>query len=250
MKTQVKIDRIKRSSRKTVALYVLADGSLEVRAPLRLSQAAIQDFANSKSDWIARQRDRLAKSIPQNIRNGYANGSRIWLLGQALTLEFIQTDTRRIHQTESKLLLSASLSARTEKALTAWYREQARRVIAERLQYYLAKSSLRCAGIRINAARRRWGSCGAGNRLNFPFRLVMAPLEIIDYVVVHELAHTAVRNHGPAFWAQVAAILPDYRQRRKWLQINGGLLDLALEADPGRITPVSPAKAHRARKSA
>jgi predicted metal-dependent hydrolase len=249
MKAAFKIDRIVRSRRKTVALYVLPDGSLEVRAPMRLSLSAIYDFTESKTSWIECQRTRLAKMVQPESRQGYANGSRIWLLGKVIALEFSQNHLRRIKLDQLTMLVPANPPERIEAHLVNWYRAQARRVINERVEFYASRHNLRCSGVRINSARRRWGSCGANDGLNFPYRLVMAPLEIIDYVVVHELVHTAVRNHGPAFWARVAAILPDYRQRRQWLRLNGALLDLSFEADPDRITPLAPVKPTRVHKT-
>lgn len=246
---ELKIDRIVRSRRKTLALYVLPDSSLEVRAPTRLSQAVIQNFVDSKTEWITRQRAKMTERLAIKHKNGYANGARLWYLGQALTLEFTHAADRKIQLAGSKLLVSSRLISNMESALIVWYRAQARRIITERMHNFERQHGLNCAGLRINAARKRWGSCGTGNQLNFPYRLVMAPLEIIDYVVVHELVHTAQRNHGPAFWAHVAAILPDFRQRRKWLQVNEAQLDLTIDADPEKLKPIAPAKPRRLQKA-
>ncbi len=234
----MKIDRILRSRRKTLALIVHRDGSLEVRAPLRLSQAAIQTFVERKTAWIARQRARLAESQTPPLRIGYTNGSRLWFLGQMLTLEFC-SESRAIHADGQRLIVPARLQSRIESAIETWFRAEARRVITQRAEHYARANGLRFGGIRINNARTRWGSCGAANRLNFPFRLVMAPPEVIDYVVVHELVHTVERNHSRSFWTRVEAVLPDYRRLRRWLKLNGRWLDLAYEADPERIQAVS-----------
>jgi predicted metal-dependent hydrolase len=78
--------------------------------------------------------------------------------------------------------------------------------------------------LRISSARTRWGSCSSSGTLSFTYRLVMAPPEVVDYVVVHELVHTQVRNHSKTFWTTVEEIMPDYKQRRTWLKKNGGSL--------------------------
>ncbi len=239
------IDRIVRSRRKTVALYVRSDGSLEVRAPLRLSKAVIQAFVDSKTDWIARQRSKANSQSTTKPTNGYAHGAHLWLLGRVLTLEISTDHLRRIKVEGNRLVAPARLQPNMESALIAWYRTEARRIITALTEYFSNQNGLRHNGIRINSARSRWGSCGSTNHLNFPYRLIMAPLEIIDYVVVHELVHTAVRNHGPAFWARLAEILPDYRLRRKWLRANGRLLDLSLEADPDQIITIPQPKTRR-----
>jgi hypothetical protein len=77
--------------------------------------------------------------------------------------------------------------------------------------------------IRLSSARTRWGSCSARGTLSFTWRLIMSPPEIIDYVVIHELAHTIHHNHSPQFWGLVGSILPDYAEKRKWLKHNSHL---------------------------
>ncbi len=239
------IDRILRSHRKTVALYVRDDGSLEVRAPLRLSKAVIQAFVDSKTDWIVRQQSKLRSTSSSRKNFGYAKRARLWLLGQALNLEYSADKLRQIKVEGNNLVVPARLQPTIESALIAWYRNEARRIITARVDSFASLNGFCHSGVRINSARTRWGSCGSGNHLNFPYRLVMAPLKIIDYVVVHELVHTAVRNHGPAFWARLAIILPDYRVLRKWLRVNGRLLDLSLEADPDQIIPIPQQRTRR-----
>jgi predicted metal-dependent hydrolase len=114
-----------------------------------------------------------------------------------------------------------------EKLFTTWYKQQARWVIRERVEWFAARYKFIYSQVRISSARTRWGSCSSRGSLSFTWRLVMAPLEVVDYVVAHELAHLRIRNHSPAFWKEVEAILPDYKARQKWLKTNGRLLTLS-----------------------
>ncbi len=123
-------------------------------------------------------------------------------------------------------LLEQRAQPRAEAAFTAWYKAQARALIEERVRRLAAQHGFSYRQVRMTSARTRWGSCSAKGTLCFTWRLVMAPPECIDYVVVHELAHLRVANHSPAFWREVEAILPDYKARRKWLRANGRLLNL------------------------
>jgi len=102
-----------------------------------------------------------------------------------------------------------------------YFQSLARKIIPERVNYYSKLTGLRPKLVRINNAKKRWGSCGAKWNLNFPWRLVLTPPDVIDYVVVHELVHLAERNHSKRFWKRVEEILPDYRQRRKSLKKRG-----------------------------
>jgi len=99
-------------------------------------------------------------------------------------------------------------------------------VITERVQWYAAKHGLEYKQVKITSARTRWGSCNSRGTLSFSWRLVMAPVPVIDYVVVHELAHTVEKNHSKKFWAKVQIIMPDYQNRIEWLDKNGHLFNL------------------------
>lgn len=246
----MKIDRIVRSRRKTFALIVHSDGSLEVRAPLRTSMAEIEALVESRTSWIIRQRTRLAAlSLPVG-RDGWRDESRIWLLGRPIAVEFTSRTDQSAVLDGDRLLIPARLQGKTDAELVRWYRSEARRVIEERVVFFARLHGLRYHGVRISAARRRWGSCGLTNRLNFSYRLVMAPREVIDYVIVHELVHTEVKNHSRAFWEKVAAILPNYRLAREWLKRNGQWLDLAFEADPEKIQEVTPRRLRKRKVAA
>lgn len=80
--------------------------------------------------------------------------------------------------------------------------------------------------IKLSEAKARWGSCSTKNNLNFAWRLVMCPLSVIDYVVVHELSHITYKNHSPAFWARVKTVLPTYEDAQEWLRINKKLMEI------------------------
>jgi hypothetical protein len=110
--------------------------------------------------------------------------------------------------------------------IEAWYRQQARQLIGERLAWYSRKHGFQFKKIRISGARTRWGSCSTTGTLSFTWRLVMAPIELIDYVVVHELVHTQIKNHSPAFWEALAVIMPDHKAHRAWFRTNGHTLTL------------------------
>lgn len=100
-------------------------------------------------------------------------------------------------------------------------RQRARQLITERVAIYAAQTGLQPRAIRINSAQTRWGSCSPNGNVNFTWRLSLAPLHVIDYVVVHELVHLQEKNHSAQFWQKVAAIMPEYRAAHKWLHQNG-----------------------------
>ena len=100
-------------------------------------------------------------------------------------------------------------------------RKRAAEIIEARCRYYAPVMGVSYGTVTIREQKTRWGSCSAKGNLNFNWKLVLMPPEILDYVVVHELAHRIQMNHSAAFWAEVGKILPDYRERRQWLKVNG-----------------------------
>ena len=108
-----------------------------------------------------------------------------------------------------------------DPALEQAYRRQAKARLEERAAYFASRMGVSYQRISVRAAKTRWGSCSAKGNLNFHWKLILMPPQVLDYVVVHELAHRKEMNHSPAFWAEVEKILPDYRERRKWLKTYG-----------------------------
>ena len=118
-------------------------------------------------------------------------------------------------------ILSKAQQARAEDLFIAWYRRQTRARVSALVEAYVQRYHFEVSAIRITNARTRWGSCSGKNALNFTYRLVMAPAEVLEYVIVHELVHTRVKNHSKQFWDAVLAIRPGYKQERAYLKAHG-----------------------------
>ena len=190
------IDKLIRSRRRTLALQITADAQLVVRAPKWASLSEINGLVNDKLAWIRKKQ--------QEIRG--------------LQLELA---ARRQEQAGSFLYLGELRPhVMTQQDLASWYRVQAREVIGERVALFSQRSGLAYSSLRITSAKTRWGSCSRQGALNFTWRLVMAPLWVVDYVVAHEIAHLAHHNHSRRFWGKVAELFPNFREARKWLRAN------------------------------
>lgn len=127
---------------------------------------------------------------------------------------------------EDELLISTPNAepARIYKAIEKWYIGQAHMIFPVRVMHYLQFTGGEVKAIRIKDQKTRWGSCSSLHNLNFNWRLIMAPGEVLDYVVVHELCHLTHMNHSRDFWNMVEKVMPDYRVYRKWLKDNGNRL--------------------------
>ena len=212
-----------RTRRRTIALIIHTDGRLVVRAPLRLPEKVIREFVESKAGWI-RKKQAQAEAARVPARR-FMEGEEFWFLGKAYPLTIV-TRRRPALELGSAFRLSRASQARARAVFVRWYKDQARHLLDERVRAAAALHGFSFQRIRISSARTRWGSCSSRGTLSFTYRLVMAPPEVIDYVVIHELVHLKIKNHSRAFWKQVGAIMPDYKRRVAWLKKNGRSLTL------------------------
>ena len=223
--TEPQIDQIIRSNRRSISLEIHPNGSLVVRAPKSASNAQIQSLVTRKADWIAKSREKAARRYGDLKPKTFTPGETFWYLGEQYPLQL--TNRRRPPlDLDGAFLLSRAAQDRAKAVFIAWYREETRQITQNFINSYARRNGFRVKGVRITSARTRWGSCSANRTLNFTYRLSMAPLEVIEYVVVHELAHLKEHNHSQNFWRVVARLMPDYQTRRRWLKQNGYLLNL------------------------
>ncbi len=218
--------RILRSRRRTLALTISPDATLTIRAPWWMPIGEVRRFAARHRDWIVRRLASL-KSRPLAPAHRYLAGEEFWYLGEKYKLKFTAAGrTARRNQPNRELFVPDGGSRQTKKKVVAWYKKEARPVIGARLNRLAPLLGYRYRSWRLTSARTRWGSCGSRGTLNFTWRLVMLPPDLIDYVIIHELVHLNHPNHSRAFWAAVARLNPDYPARRKWLRQNSGLFTI------------------------
>jgi len=221
----MKIDQIIHTKRRTIALIVNNDGRLIVRAPLRATQKQILQVVDRKADWIKSKQELVKTRNAQFVPKAYANGEEFLYLGKFYKL-LIQGDTKHPLRLGDQFYISKKDLARAELVFKKWYIDQAKKVITGRVDNYAAIHGFLYHQVKITSAQTRWGSCSPSGNLNFSWRLVMAPMQVIDYVVIHELVHLQVKNHSNRFWDKVKVILPGYAQQLKWLKIYGHMLRL------------------------
>ena len=218
-----------RTKRKTIAIYI-RDGRVIVRAPMRAPVREIDAFVFSKLDWIEKHLESEARR--NELRSAFKldYGSIVLFLGREYSVEsthgentmYFPPGLSSVESThgENTMYFPPGLSReQLRRKLIRYYKEQAQTYIADRASHFAKHMNVSPANIRIGSAKRSWGSCTSYGRLTFSWRLIMAPPEAVDYVVVHELAHLRQLNHSPGFWAIVARIMPDWKDRRKILRL-------------------------------
>lgn len=220
-----KIDEIIRSKRASFSLEIRPDGRLIVRAPESATDKQIKAIVVQKTAWIHQTQKKVAKRFPTARQTTFNPGDTFLYLGEQYTLE-LTSRKRPPLALDGVFLLSRSSQARAKEVFIKWYREETRQITESLIEKYVKQNGFKVNQVTITSARTRWGSCSGNNNLNFTYRLSMAPLHVVEYVVVHELAHLKERNHSAAFWKEVNALWPDYQQDRKWLKQHGPLLTL------------------------
>ena len=217
-----------RKRRRTLTILVQSDGSVVVRAPARTAREEVEDFVRRKAEWIERKRLEMIRECELARPKPFRDGQRFLYLGESYPLSLCSGGNGRASLTlgDGLFSMTALPEERARALFIGWYRRMARRWIGPRIRHFSGVLGLPQPPFRITNAAARWGSCSAANRLAFSWRLILAPPEAIDYVVVHELAHMKEKSHAPAFWRLVAAVSPDYREQRDWLRRNGATLTL------------------------
>ena len=219
---EVVIEKIVRSRRRTIALIVTPDARLIIRAPLRAPDAMIAAVIRKKSGWILKKICEMKKR-PQAAVHAYDEGEIFWFLGRPYPLHITDEAGTAIRRTD-RLIVPRTLRPDIRRGIRHWYMEEAAKEIRSRCMWFSMMTGYSPSSLRITDARQRWGSCNHRGGLNFSWRLIQAPLSIVDYVIVHELVHLRQPDHSKKFWAKVEALMPDYRKRREWLRENERLL--------------------------
>ena len=214
-----------RSRRKTIAVEITREGGILVRAPLKLARREVLAFVHKNRAWIDRRLVQARVRQEERTPRRFLEGENFPFLGEQHRLRYV-AGGEYLRQQNGEFLLGADLSPRAGDLFRTWYRARAREILEDRVEHFALRMGLTCRSVRITDAKERWGSCNAAGSLNFAWRLVMAPPPVIDYVIVHELAHLVEMNHSRRFWERLGRVLPDYAKRRKWLRENEQRLTL------------------------
>ena len=224
MDTPVKIDKLIRARRRIIGLQIGNDGTLIVRVPLTAGLREIHSIVQAKRAWIVRNQEKILGKNRARVPRLYAEGEYFIFIGKSYP-SIYTPHSSELSFDSACFHLPSRESAALKKEFQQWYMAKAFEVIQERCGYFAGLMGLPHPKVSIGRATSRWGMCNPKGGLRFCYRLVLAPQEVIDMVVVHELAHIRVRNHSAAFYAEMAKWLPEYKKPDLWLKRHSHLLD-------------------------
>lgn len=217
-----------RRLRKTGSIYIERDGQVSVLVPDTLSERQIDTLLERKRRWIYRQLAAWRTLNATRIQRAYVNGEGFLYLGRTYRLRLVHDQTVPLLLKDGYFCLRSNngTTPDADAAFKTFYRRKGVAKISQRVAYYQCKMGVQPQTIRVRQLKHRWASCTLLGTLNFHWKCMMAPLTVLDYIVVHELVHLRHRNHTIAFWHEVDKVLPDYRERWVWLRNHGAGMDL------------------------
>ncbi|HFE38165.1 MAG TPA: M48 family peptidase [Gammaproteobacteria bacterium] len=214
------------SERKTASIYIERDGKVSVLAPANWSQDKIEQVLERKRGWIYRGLAEWEDLNAKRVSREFVSGEGFLYLGRTYRLRIVEEQAEPLMLRGGYFCLRSDLVPQAQETFKAFYRKKAYSKILDRVEYYRTKMGITYGNIRVMELQNRWASCSNGGDLNFHWKCMMAPLNMIDYIVVHELAHVKHANHSDAFWGEVDKIMPDYKVRKAWLRENGAGMDV------------------------
>ena len=215
---------VKYSKRKTLGLSVERDTSIIVRVPEGTHPERIEEFVERKKLWIKDKQSHPQKSRPPRPIKEFVSGESILYLGKSYRLQIEDSDERRVEM-DGKFLVCGPKNTNLKREFRSWFVEQAKQIVPDRAGLYAGRMGVRYEAVKILDMKYRWGSCTPARNLTFNWRLIKAPMHVVDYVVVHELAHLLEHNHSKLFWQHVKTQTPNFEASKMWLKTQGQCLD-------------------------
>ena len=226
---QIEYTIVRSPRRKKLTLTVERDCAVIVHAPESASDETIRRVVGLKRQWLLeklRHPQKYAEAPPPPGKE-VVNGESALYLGREYRIQLGETPSGKVELADT-FLIPASHRANSREVMRDWYIAQAKEKILDRVAKHAAELGVEYATAKIVDTRFRWGSCTVKNNVTFNWRLIKAPMFVIDYVIVHELAHLIEPNHTPRFWSIIRAKTASMAKAKAWLKDNGGVLEEAL----------------------
>lgn len=213
-------------TRKTVGIKICRENGLIVHSPKGVKSEEIIKILKTKSSWIVKKLEEVRNIEQRIIPKKFVDGEKFLFLGEEHKLEILFNPKQKKPKFEidyGRILIETCTTEpdKIKAWFEAWYRTKALETIGERVLYYQPLLGIKPNLVKVKTQKSRWGTCNSKGNLYFNWKIIMAPIEILDYLVVHEMAHLLHLNHSAKFWNCVGNILPDYKTRRQILKKFG-----------------------------
>lgn len=214
--------QVVRTGRRSTAIYIERDGSVLVRAPLTVDDIKLAKLVTKKLPWIYRNLALWNELNRDTPRREFVSGETFYVEGQPCILDVREDTAEPLSLTGDRLVLRKSARPKAEELFRAMYRERGYARLPSLIERYGRQMGVKPGRLRVWELMNRWASCSQAGNLNFHWRAMALPLDILEYLVVHELAHLLHRNHTKDFWSTVDKAYPKREQAAEWLRVYGG----------------------------
>ena len=219
------------ADRQTTDIVIERDGVVRVRPPFKMTPEQVDETVFSKRMWIYRNLAEWHDLNATRVAREWVNGESFLYLGSSYRLSLVdeQNEALKLKDGRFQLLRTVMKDCSRDAAQHAFeqfYQDKGLPRIQQRVAHFAPKVGVTAGKVQVKELGYRWASCAPNGNLEFHWKCLMAPLTVIDYIVVHELCHLRHRDHTETFWNEVDKVLPDYRERKEWLRQRGANLDL------------------------
>ena len=215
----LKPTQIIRSKRKSISLIIKHNGDFIIRAPINAKDADIIKFVSQKAEWIiSKRKEQLNNKLTPLSFN---SDDKLTILGQMYNITYLNVARTKV--VNNQIFVPKEKSK--EKLIT-FLKRFAKNYLDDRVLHIASLFDFKYASVSISSAKSCWGSCGPRNRLHFTYKLMLCTEDVVDYVIIHELCHTKVKNHSAKFWDLVRSCCPNYKMFEKWLKKNRAIVEL------------------------
>lgn len=222
----VDIDVKRSSRRKTLSIFVERDGSVTVLAPETISDDRIEEVVLSKDYLLYKKLAKWKELNKGRVDRSYVNGQSFLYLGRNYRLNIVEDQAEPLMLKNGYLNIRRKDLTNADKHFMQFYKEKGLAKVYERLKLYQKKLEVQPKSVKIQELKNRWASCTIGGSINLHWKAIMAPVAVLDYIIVHELVHLIHPNHSPEFWNELDKVMPDYRVHEAWLKSYGVKMSL------------------------
>lgn len=217
---------LKKSDRKTTSIYIERDGSVSVLAPKPFDMERVEATLEKKRSWIYRNLAEWEDLNRTRVHREYVNGESFLYLGRHYRLNIIAEQNYPLKLKNGQFCLHQDAVPCADIHFKEFYKDKLKKRLQERLHDYASRMGVKPKWVKVVELTNRWGSCTPNGGINIHWKCAMLSLSVLDYIIVHELAHIKHPDHTAPFWRTVEMILPNYEEQKNWLKFNGAGMSL------------------------
>lgn len=215
-----------RSNRKTISIHIERDGSVSARIPEKITEVEILKVLKSKEYQIHKNLAQWSQLNETKVNREYVNGQSFLYLGRNYRLQLVDEKIDGLEFKKGYFLLSYSQKGKAKELFVNFYKDKLKDKLNPIINRYKSLLNVNPNDVKIMELQNRWASCTTKGNINFHWKCAMAPIDVLNYIVAHELIHLIHKNHTNEFWNEIDKVVPNYEKQLNWLKKNGAGMDL------------------------